>query len=314
MVQLSILQQRPLILFEIVLGGTQMRSRLSQNIWGWLFVLPTVAGLIILNIYPIIRTIWQSLHRVGDFGIGHEFIGFDNYRRILTDGVLWQTLWNTIFYTILEVPISIAIALVLAVFLNGKIRGRTAFRTIFFLPMVAAPAAVAMVWLWLYNSQFGLINNVFGLNVHWVTDSNIAIFSLAIIGIWGIIGYNMILFLAGLQNIPRDYYEASAIDGATGIRQFFKITLPLISPMLFFVTVTRVMAAMQIFDSIFMVMGTSANPALPRTQSLVFLFYRYAFMERNWGLGATVVVILMLVISLITVFQLLIQKKWVHYE
>jgi multiple sugar transport system permease protein len=124
----------------------------------------------------------------------------------------------------------------------------------------------------------------------------------------------MILFLAGLQNIPKDYYEASAIDGATGIRQFFRITLPLISPMLFFVTVTRVMAAMQVFDTIFMVIGVTGNPAMPRTQSLVFLFYRQAFMEANWGRGAAVVVWLMLLIGIVTVCQLIAQKKWVHYE
>ena len=291
-----------------------MKSRLKENIWGWLFVLPTVTGLIILNIYPIFRTIWQSVHRVGDFGIGNEFVAFENYSRIFSGDVIWQTTFNTIFYTALEVPASIAIGLVLAVFLNEKIRGRTVFRTIFFLPMVAAPAAIAMVWLWLYNPRYGLINNAFNLGVHWTTSGDVAIYSMAIIGIWSVIGYNMILFLAGLQTIPRDYYEASAIDGATGIRQFFRITLPLISPMLFFVAVTRVMAAMQIFDTIFMVIGTAGNPAMPRTQSLVFLFYREAFMVRSWGMGAAVVVWLMFLIALITVLQFLIQRKWVHYE
>ena len=286
--------------------------------WGWLFVLPTITGLIILNVYPIFRTIWQSVHRVGDFGRGNEFVGFDNYVRLFTGteviNSIWQATFNTFFYTALEVPVSIAIGLVLAVFLNEKIRGRTLFRTIFFLPMVAAPAAIAMVWLWLYNPRYGLINNAFNLGVHWTTDGNIAMFSMAIIGIWSVIGYNMILFLAGLQTIPRDYYEASAIDGATGVRQFFKITLPLISPMLFFVAVTRVMAAMQIFDTIYMVIGLVGNPAMPRVQSLVFLFYREAFMATNWGRGAAVVVWLMLLIGLVTLIQFLVQKKWVHYE
>ena len=297
----------------------RVKRRINENFWGWLFVLPTVTGLIILNIYPIFRTIWQSFHRIGDFGIGNEFVGLMNYTRLFSGGpggggAIWQATFNTLFYTALEVPASIAIGLILAVFLNGKIHGRTTFRTIFFLPMVAAPAAIAMIWLWLFNPQYGLINNLFGIGIHWVTDGSIAIYSLALIGIWSVIGYNMILFLAGLQNIPKDYYEASAIDGATGIRQFFKITLPLISPMLFFVTVTRVMAAMQIFDTIFMVIGVAGNPAIGRTQSLVFLFYRQAFMERNWGQGAAVVVWLMLLIGVITVCQLIAQKKWVHYE
>ena len=154
----------------------------------------------------------------------------------------------------MEVPFSIAIALVLAVFLNRKIAGRAAYRTIFFLPMVAAPAAIAMVWRWLFNSEFGLLNHMFGVNVEWISNPSIAVFSIAVIGIWSIIGYNMVLFLAGLQEIPRDYYEAADIDGASGVRQFFNITIPLLSPTIFFVTITRVIGGLQVFDLIFMVM------------------------------------------------------------
>ena len=298
-----------------------MRSRLKDNLWGWLFVLPTVTGILIINIYPIFRTIWQSFHRIGDFGIGNEFVGWDNYTRLfeggpLGDGAIWQPTFNTILYTALVVPASIAIGLVLAVFLNGPMRGRTAFRAIYFLPMVVAPAAVGMVWRWLFNPQYGLINNAFGLNVNWVTASGswIPLVSLSIVGIWTVIGYNVILFLAGLQTIPRDYYEASSIDGATGIRQFFNITLPLISPMMFFVTVTSIMARMQMFDHVFMMIGATGNPAMPRTQTLIFFFYRLAFMERHWGRGAVVVVWLLAIIAGITLFQFIIQKKWVHYE
>jgi len=298
-----------------------MKSRLKDNLWGWLFVLPTITGIIILNIYPIVRTIWQSLNRVGDFGIGNEFVGFANYVRLfeggpLGGGTIWQATYNTLLYTAIVVPISIAIGLILAVFLNGPIRGRTVFRTIYFLPMVVAPAAIAMVWRWLFNSQFGLINNTFGVEVHWITSAGswIPLVSLAVVGIWMVIGYNMILFLAGLQNIPRDYYEASAIDGASGIRQFFTITVPLISPMMFFVTVTSVMATMQMFDAVFMMIGTSGNPAMPRTQTLVFYFYRLAFMERHWDRGAVVVVWLMFIIAGFTLIQFIIQRKWVHYE
>ena len=117
--------------------------------------------------------------------------------------------------------------------------------------MVAAPAAVAMVWRWLFNSEFGLLNNLFGTEINWISDPKIAVFSIAVIGIWSIIGYNMVLFLSGLQEIPRDYYEASSIDGANGIYQFFHITVPLLSPTIFFVTVTRVISALQVFDLIF---------------------------------------------------------------
>ena len=285
----------------------------NECIWGWLFILPTMIGLIILNIYPIFKTIYESFFKTGDFGRGNVFIGLENYKRILTDGEVWQSLLNTFKYAIVEVPFSLVIALLLAVLLNRKMKGRAAYRTIFFLPMVAAPAAVAMVWRWLFNSEFGLLNNLFGTEINWISDPKFAVFSIAVIGIWSIIGYNMVLFLSGLQEIPRDYYEASSIDGANGIYQFFHITVPLLSPTIFFVTVTRVISALQVFDLIFMVMDKN-NPALSKTQSLVYLFYDYSFINNNRGLGSSIVVLLLVIIMIITVFQMYAQKKWVYYN
>lgn len=285
----------------------------SEFIWGWLFIAPTMIGLIILNIIPIFQTIYQSFFKTGDFGKGNIFVGLGNYQKVFSDTEVWQALWNTIKYAVVEVPISIIISLVLAVFLNGKIKGRSAFRTIFFLPMVAAPAAIAMVWRWLYNSEFGLLNHILPGKTNWISNPDIAIYSIAIIGIWSIIGYNMVLFLAGLQEVPRDYYEAASIDGANGVQQFFSLTVPLISPTIFFVLVTRVIAAMQVFDVIYMVIDNN-NPALFKTQSLVSLFYKYSFTQGNKGYGATVVVVLLVVIMLLTVLQMIGQKKWVHYN
>lgn len=192
-------------------------------------------------------------------------------------------------------------------------KGRSVYRTIIFLPMVAAPAAVAMVWRWLFNSDYGLINNVFHVHVNWVSNPKIAVFAVAIIGVWSIIGYNMVLFLAGLQEIPRDYYEAAEIDGATGVNAFFSITIPLLSPTIFFVLVTRVIGSLQVFDLIYMVIDKS-NPALTKTQSLVYLFYKYAFINKNMGYGATIVVVLLIITMILTVFQMIGQKKWVFYN
>ena len=285
----------------------------SEFRWGWAFIIPTMLGLIILNIIPIFQTIYKSFFKTGDFGRGNIFVGLENYQTMFADSQVWQALINTIKYAIVEVPFSIAISLVLAVLLNRKMKGRSVYRTIFFLPMVAAPAAVAMVWRWLFNADFGLINHVFGVHVNWVSDPNIAIFSIAVIGIWSIIGYNMVLFLAGLQEVPGDYYEAAVIDGASGVRQFFSITLPLISPTIFFVLVTRVIGALQVFDLIFMVMDKS-NPALIKTQSLVYLFYEYSFRQKNQGYGSAIVVLLLVVIMIVTVFQMIGQKKWVYYN
>ena len=285
----------------------------SEFLWGWLFILPTTIGLIVLNIIPIFQTIYQSFFKTGDFGKGNIFIGLQNYQKVFADKEIWQALINTFKYAIVEVPFSIVIALVLAVLLNRKMKGRSIYRTIIFLPMVAAPAAVAMVWRWLFNSDYGLINNVFHVHVNWVSNPKIAVFAVAIIGVWSIIGYNMVLFLSGLQEIPRDYYEAASIDGATGIKQFFHITIPLLSPTIFFVMVTRVIGAMQVFDLIFMVMDRN-SPALYKTQSLVYLFYQNSFVQNNKGYGSTIVVLLLVVIMIMTVFQNIAQKKWVHYN
>ncbi len=285
----------------------------NEFMWGWLFILPTMFGLIILNIIPIFQTIWQSFFKTGDFGKGNIFIGAENYIRLFGDTEVWQSVLNTFKYAIVEVPFSIAISLVLAVLLNRKMKGVSTYRTIFFLPMVAAPAAVAMVWRWLFNTEFGLLNHVFGGNVQWISDPKIAVFSIAVIGIWSIIGYNMVLFLAGLQEIPRDYYEAADIDGANGIEQFFNITVPLLSPTIFFVSITRIIGGLQVFDLIFMVMDKN-NPALYKTQSIVYLFYQNSFVENNKGYGSTIVVLLIAIIMVITVFQMIAQKKWVYYN
>lgn len=296
--------------------GSSKRNR-SEFIWGWAFILPTMLGLIILNIIPLFQAAYQSFFKTGAFGKGNIFIGFDNYLRLFGDKDVWQALLNTFKYAIIEVPLSIVIAILLAVLLNRKMKGRTLYRTIYFLPMVAAPAAVAMVWRWLYNSEFGLLNYIrgtVGLNpINWISNPKIAIIFIALVGVWSVIGYNMVLFLAGLQEIPNDYYEAATIDGASKTRQFFKITLPLISPTMFFVTVTRIIAALQVFDVIYMMIDKS-NPALQKCQSLVYLFYKYSFIQSNKGYGSAIVMLLLAIILIVTAIQMICQKKWVNYN
>ena len=289
---------------------------LKDNLWGWFFILPTFTGLIILNIIPILQTFWQSFHRVGAFGIGSTFIGLQNYQQMVNDPQVWQALLNTLIYTAVEVPLSIVAGFVFAVILNQKLPGRGAFRTIFFLPMIVAPAAMAMVWGFLFNHSFGLLNHILtavGLSpVGWLTNRDIAIFSIAFAGAWATFGYVMILFLAGLQEIPQEYYEAADMEGASFLRKQLFITLPLISPTTFFILIIRVMVAMQVFDSIFMMIDRH-SPVLHRTQSLVFLFYRFSFMEHNRGYGATVIVLLLALVMIITVIQNFYQKRWVNY-
>lgn len=280
--------------------------------WAYLFVTPTILGLIILNFYPIFNTIYQSFFKTGDFGKGNTFIALGNYTKLMADGAIWQSFWNTIKYAIIEVPFGVSLALVLAVLLNKKLWGTSAYRTIFFMPMVCAPAAVAMVWKWLYNTQFGLINNIFGTQVQWISNPKIAWISIGVIGVWSIIGYNMVLFISGLQEIPGDYYEAAMIDGATGIRQFFHITIPLLSPTTFFIVQTRVIGALTVFDLMFMVMDKT-NLALNKVQSVVYLFYDYSFTKGNKGTGAALVVMLLVFIMIITVILQQIEKKTVYH-
>jgi len=289
------------------------KAQKSENLWAWAFVAPTIIGLIVLNFYPIVKTIYQSFCKTGDFGKGNIFIGFENYKTVLTESETWQSLWNTVKYALIEVPFGIVIALILAVLLNQKLAGRSVYRTIFFLPMVCAPAAVAMVWKWLYNTQFGLINNIFHTDIEWISDPKIAWISIGIIGVWSIIGYNMVLFLGGLQEIPKDYYEAATIDGASGVRQFFEITIPLLSPTTFFIVQTRIIGALTVFDLMFMVMDKT-NVALPKVQSIVYLFYQYSFTNGNKGYGSTLVVVLLVFIMLITVIMQKLEKKLVYHN
>jgi len=292
------------------------RNVLNEWKWAYIMVAPTIIGLIVLNIIPIFQTIYLSFFKSGAFGKGNIFIGMDNYKKMFSDVQTWYAVRNTLGYTCLVVPITIVIALAIAVTLNKKLKGKGIYRTIYFIPMIAAPAAVTMVWRWLYNFNFGFINHIlanFGLEkVKWTENPNIALFSIAIIGIWSTIGYSMVILLAGLQEIPRDYYEASDIDGASSMKQFFNITLPLVSPTVFFVAVTSIITAMQVFDVIYMMIDV-ANPAYNRTVSLVYLFYNNSFKYSNKGYGSAIVVLLLAIIMVITVIQMKAQKKWVKY-
>lgn len=296
-----------------------MRKKKKQNelLWGLGMVAPTIIGLLVLNIIPIFQTLKMSFYKSGDFGRGDIFVGLANYQKMFADPEVWQATWNTIKYTLLVVPVTVMFAIILAVLLNSNIKGKHLYRTIYFLPMVAAPAAVTMVWKWLYNTDFGLINHFLSQlgigKVDWIEDPNIALYSIAAIGIWSTVGYSMILILAGLQEIPKDYYEAATIDGASPVKQFFFITLPMLSPTLFFVVVTSIIQAMQVFDAIYMMVGIT-SPAYQKTVSLVYLFYNNSFKYADKGYGSTIIMLLLVMILLITAAQMKVQKKWVHYK
>jgi multiple sugar transport system permease protein len=212
------------------------------------------------------------------------------------------------------VPLSV----VVAALLNTKgLRGVGIYRTLYFLPVVTMPVAVAIVWTWIYNGQFGVLNFLLALvgveGTSWLTDSDTALFAIAVVGIWMSLGYNVVILLAGLQGIPQHYYEAAELDGAGPVRRFFSVTVPLLSPSIFFVTVLSLIEAMQVFDLIFIMMDET-NPALSSTRSVVYLFYQEAFVNSDRGYAAAIVMVLLVVILLMTLAQFRLQKKWVHYE
>lgn len=297
--------------------STFMKTRKrSDYFWAYVMIAPTMLGLFIFYLWPIIQTIYFSFTEWGAFG---QFVwtGIENYKRMFSDADLLQSFKNTSIYIIFTVPIGIFLSILVAVLLNQNIKGKSVYRTLYFLPVITMPAAIAMVWKWIYNSDYGLLNYMLSLvgieGPQWVSDPKIALFSIIIVAIWSGIGYNMVIFLSGLQGIPKMYYEAAEIDGAGPIRVFFQITMPLLSPIIFFVTIMSLIGAFQVFDLIFMMIGNGST-ALEKTQSIVYLFYQHAFVLNDKGYAAAIAVLLLVVILIITAIQMALQKKWVHYD
>ncbi len=294
----------------------QPSYRKKEWIYGYVMILPVTLGLIIFYVYPFFQTFYNSFLKIGAFNVS-KWSGFANYRRMVADASMWNTLWNTVRYVLCIVPTTIFLALILAVLLNTKIRGRGIYRVIYFLPYVTMAAAISMVWKWMFNGDFGLINyllSLVGINGRlWLTDVDIAPYSIIVVSIWSSIGYNMIILLAGIQGISPTYYEAADIDGATPVAKFFRITLPLVTPTLFFVLITALISAFQIFDTIYMMIGKN-TVVLENTQSIVMYFYRNAFDINDKGYASAVAMLLFVLIMIITVIQMAAQKKWVNYE
>ena len=288
------------------------RRSKSESRWAYLMVAPTIIGLLVLNIYPFLDTIKLSFSKTMPFGL-YELQGLDNYIEMFTSAEFWRANLNTLYFCILTVPLGLFLSLIVAVMLNAQIKGRTAFRAVFFLPMVVAPAAVAMVWKWMFNTEYGIINTILHSKVNWITDPNIVMVTCAIVAIWSAIGYDAVLLLSGLQNISKSYYEAASLDGATKLQQFFHITLPMVSPTLFVVMIMRLMSSIKVYDLIYMLVE-EGNPALTKAQSLMYLFYRESFVTGNRGLGSAVVIWTVAIIGVVAAVQLWGQKKWVNYE
>ncbi|MBP1043007.1 sugar ABC transporter permease [Vagococcus sp. BWB3-3] len=280
-----------------------------------LFASPLLLGILIFYLIPMVQNAFYSFTQWGQFG-GYTFTGLANYQKLLTDPTVLSALKNTITYAVFTVPLGVAISIVIAVLLNNKIKGISFYRVIYFLPAVTMTSAVAMIWKWMFNSEYGIINQLLSMigiaGPNWLTDSRWAMIALVMVGVWSSLGTSIVLYLAGLQGVSSSFYEAADMDGAGPIRKFFSITLPLLTPTVFFNLITSLISALQVYDLIFL-MYSETNPALKSVQSLSYLFYRNAFVYNDKGYAAAISVVLLLITLLITVINFRFQKKWVHY-
>jgi multiple sugar transport system permease protein len=284
--------------------------------WAALFLAPATIGLGLFYIWPAIQTFLYSFTTWGPFG-GHTWSGLSNYHQILKDRDLRRALVNTVWFALIALT-SIPIALVLAALLAKRGRkGVPLYRALMFLPVVTMPAAIAVVWKWLYNHDYGVINVLLkkvGINgPYWLSDPHTALIAIGAVTVWASIGYGVVIMMAGLQSIPPHYYEAAEMDGAGPVRTFFSITVPLLSPTIFFMSVLSVIASLQTFDLVYMMEGSN-NPALPDTRTVLYLFYDQAFNQNNRGYAAAISFVLLIVIIIVTGIQFGLQRKWVHYE
>lgn len=299
------------------------RSRLNTRIAGhrrletassYLYILPVLLHLLVFSVGAVVVSFGLSFTRY-DIITPAEWVGIENYVRLATTPLFWRVLRQTAYYTVLVVPPEVALALFLAILVNRRIRGVTLYKTLYFLPVVSSTVAVALVWSWLYNPQFGLINyalNIVGIDpIPWLGSTQWAMPSVAIMSVWKRVGYSMVLFLAGLQGIPDVFYEASTIDGATPMQQFWHVTLPLVSPTTFFVSVTSVISAFQAFAQIYVM--TEGGPAYSTTTLGYYVFVN-AFEWFRMGFAASAAYVLFALILVVTLVQFRLQREWVFYK
>jgi multiple sugar transport system permease protein len=291
------------------------RRRLSSGWWPLLFVGPFLLGIAVFYLFPILQTAYYSLTSWGAFG-GVTFVGFENWAKLFTDGEVPKALLNTVVY-ILIVLLGVPIAIWLSALLNRpNLRGGMTYRTMFFLPYLAMPVAIALVWRLMFNGDFGIINaalGVFGIQgPYWLSTPGFALAAVGIVGLWMSVGFNIIILSAGLRGIPPELYEAASLDGASRRSQFWHVTVPLLTPSIFFVVVMNVIAGFQLFDLLYAIIGRS-NPVIDQTKSLVYLFYDESFIKNNRGYGAVIALVILVVVAVATAIQFRLQRRWVNY-
>lgn len=293
------------------------RIHLAEARTGALFVLPVLAGVAVFYLYPILKNFYSSFTQPNVFGTSSKFVGLANYEKLATDSAFGNATVNTLTYTVvlmLGIPIAVIFASLIS---RPGLRFAKLYRIAFFMPYIAMPTAIALVWRLMFNGDFGIINQSLrsiGISdpPYWTSTPGFAIVAVSIVGMWSSIGFNMIILSAGLQAIPSELYEAASIDGASHWRQFRSITVPLLTPSIFFLTVIQAINGFQVFDLLFAMMGSN-NPAMPHTRTFVYLFYNEAFMVNHKGYAAAIAMAILLVVGILTALQFKLQKKWVQY-
>ena len=282
----------------------------SERIAAWIFIFPAVLGIIIFIIIPIFFSFglsfakWDLLNPI-------EFVGFDNYKEILTEPLFGKILLNTVIFALATSIFGVIIPLILASILNRKIRGSGFFKTAYFLPFITPMIVIGIVWQWIFDPNIGLLNKVLHLHINWLYDPHWAMPALIIVSVWKLIGYNMIIFLASLSGISNSMFEAAKIDGATPIETFFYVTIPLLSPTIFFVVIITAVSSFQIFDLIYLM--TQGGP-LDSTNVLVYAIYKNAFEYFNAGKASAIAYVLFIIILILTLIQWNLRKKLVYNE
>ena len=290
------------------------RAAIYRSLEPYLYLLPTLIGLLLFSAGAVTASFIMSFTK-WDIISPPEWIWLQNYADLWRSDLFWEVVRNTLVFVALAVPASVCSALALALLVNTGLRGITVFRTAYFLPVVSSMIAVALVWSWIFNPQYGLLNYLlralFGVQgPAWLDDTAWALPSMVIVTVWKGLGYSMVIFLAGLQNIPADLYHAATIDGAGAWRRFRHITLPLLSPTTFFVLVITLINAFQVFEQTYVL--TKGGPA-NSTVTLSYYVYQNAFQFFQMGKAAAVAYVLFGFLFALTLAQFRVQKRWVFY-
>jgi len=279
-----------------------------------LFLSPTLVIFGVFVLFPVVFSFYLSFQQWNMFSSGATFVGLANYAQIIRNPEFWMVLKNTFVYTLGTVPLNMILSLIVAYFLNKKLAGKKFLRTAFFAPVIMSSVAAAVIWRWVYEPNFGLLNTVLGWfsipAVNWLNDPTAAMFALIVMGVWKTFGVNMVLFSAGLQGIPEHYYEAAELDGAGRWSRFWYITIPLLSPTTFFVLVISVIGSFQVFDTVYVL--TSGGP-LGTTKVLVFYLYEHAFKFFDMGYASAVAYLMFAIVFALTLLQTKYLKRSIHY-